>query len=826
MTSWEDIARWEPVAVSAALSLGLVAAVLLLRWVLAQTKFHFLARVAHAFRWLDKLLVERLSKLFGAHSTGAAQRWGSLGAIQTALCVVGALAPLQLAFAALIASLIGIIAYYRRWAWDEEDRARDLLPLERRIPIGEDLTQELTVCLAYLIFASSILIFRLEHSAAYFSAAHVDATSPLRFVLLEVLQALPFVGNVEVLDLPLGSGLEARQPWGGYATFLLRLIFDFLIIGGIVNLFSIARRAATGDDISRILDDLAAEPVAAMTALIDRAEEGVSKAETLLERLALAPAEETNLTLAVRAQAAAAIANLGRRYIEGGISRLQFASTALNNLASEAKTDDPALWAELMNMRAEVQSNLASRLSGQAASDARQIELGILAELADREAAAGKLSGIGANGQSGQGTGVNRATSNNVPFATLQFRTTHFHHGTSASPAAKAKEGDALIADLERQLAAPDLADSVRATLHFNRGGLLLKRGNSMAGPEAASTIGEAVKAFGEAEKLSASAKNTESHFEAIVAGGSAMTYLARYLDPRDAVAVLTDVRERLTGVAAAANISHPSIATRALNARGKAEITLQEYGADKDTLRRIDDLRKALETVTAKSDFGEFLSLQIALGASFGELVERETILEKARGYAEAGVAAFQTAFDALPTKGEDVARAVLLNNLAHSRWVLAERLITTNEKSSMLLLAIENARASIARHEANNAPDMAMGAKVNLSAALLVVGRIAEYPERVTALDEAITTAHEIGTYYAKKGEASAWLKAETNLLLAKLAYAFATNDRHAVGIVKVHADEMLAAMPRGLFAHQFQLIEGCRDEAQQYLDETAGP
>lgn len=92
MTPWQDISRWEPVAVSAALSLGLVAAMLLLRWGLAQTKFHFLARVAHAFRWLDKLLVERRSKLFGAHSTGAAPRWGSLVAIQTALCVVGALA--------------------------------------------------------------------------------------------------------------------------------------------------------------------------------------------------------------------------------------------------------------------------------------------------------------------------------------------------------------------------------------------------------------------------------------------------------------------------------------------------------------------------------------------------------------------------------------------------------------------------------------------------------------------------------------------------------------------------------------------------------------
>ena len=70
---------------------------------------------------LDGFLVNRVTFLFG-------------------LALTTALAPLPLAYAAAALGLIGVIAIFRQWNWDEEDRSAGVPGSERRIRVDNDLT--------------------------------------------------------------------------------------------------------------------------------------------------------------------------------------------------------------------------------------------------------------------------------------------------------------------------------------------------------------------------------------------------------------------------------------------------------------------------------------------------------------------------------------------------------------------------------------------------------------------------------------------------------------------------------------------------------------
>jgi hypothetical protein len=69
-------------------------------------------------------------------------RWSHLTILLFGLALTTALAPLPLAYAAAVLGLIGVIAIFRQWNWDEEDRSAGVPGSERRIRVDNDLTNE------------------------------------------------------------------------------------------------------------------------------------------------------------------------------------------------------------------------------------------------------------------------------------------------------------------------------------------------------------------------------------------------------------------------------------------------------------------------------------------------------------------------------------------------------------------------------------------------------------------------------------------------------------------------------------------------------------
>ena len=129
---------------------ALFAAALVVGWMLAllwpRGLQQFLELLGRGFGVVDKLLVERVTWLFGLHWVGSRYarvgRWSLLALAFAALAFAGAFAPLPFAFAAMGFGVVGVVATARRWGWDEEDRANDVPRTLRRVHGDEDLVNE------------------------------------------------------------------------------------------------------------------------------------------------------------------------------------------------------------------------------------------------------------------------------------------------------------------------------------------------------------------------------------------------------------------------------------------------------------------------------------------------------------------------------------------------------------------------------------------------------------------------------------------------------------------------------------------------------------
>lgn len=288
---------------------------------------------------VDHALAMPVARWIGLDETKAWRRWSRLLGVLMAFGLVGALAPWPLGVTALALGLVAVLAVFRRWGWDEEDRAMGLSAEDRRIPGGEDYSDEALAALAAMVMLSSLLVWRLTGAQAFEGPGTEGAPGYLLHILSEALVALPIVGNVDLLGYEDPSGVRVLQPNGGPVAFALRMAIDLVVIGGLLKAVDIARRIARGQDLRREEEALASRELArvlpSITHLRRLALGGDVQAMTLLSSAAAAP--EAGQAPRARLCALHALRGVAAQHPE-------WASTILtaNSLACAAVKDDPA----------------------------------------------------------------------------------------------------------------------------------------------------------------------------------------------------------------------------------------------------------------------------------------------------------------------------------------------------------------------------------------------------------------------------------------------------------------------------------------------------
>jgi len=722
-----------------------------------------------------------------------------------------------------------VIAYYRRWAWDEADRELDLLPHERRIPIAEDLTDELAVNLAFLVLSSSILIFRLETSNSFFVTAGADLSSPVRYVLLEVLQAFPFLGNIEVLDLPLSSGLGVRQPLGGMATFGLRSVFDILVIGGVISLFKVARAAATGADLSRLIDRIEHNPAQTIAELAARASAGLTKADSLLERFALAPQSETNLPFGTRLQAAAAIGSLGERFIVGGIGRLQLASAALNNLASEILDIDRPAWREVVELRSTLQVILSERLPGQAAIDARELGILLMEELGREVAESSALNNEDnytppSEGSLHEEPGETGATETSS-LQGINHRMTTAHYPADMTMAARRDDLDDAIAAVDASLEDESCSPLNRASLLISKGGLLLKRGHLEGGAKARDFLGMAGLAMEQAADHAEEGGDDALMCRAVIGSCHVICFLAPSLQQSEATGALHQAQERLGAVSRMMSEISPALAAEARKVLVQVDEVLRGIGRSTPAKERLADMERDLKTITPSTHFRQYVALQAAVSGAKIELSQTVETRTEALFYIRSAVGSLRDALGIFPAEGDRTDKAVLLNNLCRTLWVLGENVEDAAEQIEIYLQSVEAGTEATAIHEASGSVDMAMGSLTNLGAATMLLSTTTDYKDRHKVLVQSISASRKAADYFRDTGQTAHWLSAESNCAKAALFGLCERNDLDGLYKLVASIDVTLSMVPDDHVASSAALLKQTRNGAVYVIESATG-
>ncbi|WP_087140040.1 hypothetical protein [Brevundimonas diminuta] len=324
------------------------------------------------FLWLDRGLALGVARWIGLDEKGRARRWGRLLAVLLGTGAIGALLPPLFGAPVLVLGLVAVLAVFRRWAWDEEDRAANLNPGRRRTPGSEDYNNELLVALSAVFMLGSLLVWRLTGLHFFSATSGIGLLEYVAYVASEALEALPIVGNIEVMGYDNPSGVQAVLPTGGgVAAFALRMGLDLLVIGGLLQALSVARRIATGQDLRRYEETLRdaeteKQADAALQGLADLARRNNVAALALLETIALPPDGGTRHEVFKRRGAADVLLNL---YEEGsvvGVSGLNAAILTYDVLITpELMNGAPLQWAKSVAARAHAAYLLGMLLGGE-----------------------------------------------------------------------------------------------------------------------------------------------------------------------------------------------------------------------------------------------------------------------------------------------------------------------------------------------------------------------------------------------------------------------------------------------------------------------------
>lgn len=344
--------------------------------------FHRLAapavgRLVSGGRVVDRWLAVHVAGWVGLDAPGVLTRWSRLLLTMSCLALAGALTPPLVAIPALIAGLTVVLAVFRRWTWDEEDRALGLEGAHKRAPGAEDFNNEFLIAISTIFLFGSLLIWRLA-DVQMFSTSHARGlVENLVYVASETLEALPIVGNVEVLGYDNPSGVEAVLPSGGWVAFVLRMALDILVIGGLLKVVEIAGRIAKGQDLRRVDAQLAlgGDPAfAALSELYRLSMGGAGAASDRLEAVALGERGEGAQSPDLRTRAVRYLGELSNMGVPGHRHFLDVMLASSVDLLRLSRQDPDLAHLEglLLKDVGQIRTQLAVRSTGEEALDQLQ----------------------------------------------------------------------------------------------------------------------------------------------------------------------------------------------------------------------------------------------------------------------------------------------------------------------------------------------------------------------------------------------------------------------------------------------------------------------
>jgi tetratricopeptide (TPR) repeat protein len=370
-----DIQALEAFGWAVALFLSTLAVVFLIRAAWKRGLGGFFSFLPSALAALDGFLVNRVTFLFGTRWNkfrhAGLVRWSHLTILLFGLALTTALAPLPVAYAAAALGLIGVIAIFRQWSWDEEDRSAGVPGSERRIRVDNDLTNEGLFASAALFLLIPPLLYRLQTGGTplLVSPEAYGMAGYTAFVLEQFQQALPLLSNFEVYGNAPVLGVESVSGAGRLVALGLRLTFELVLIAGLLLSIEVSRQIASGRDlreqIASLIDADEDRNRAAVDHLLKLARRGRTAARDLLLQCTVGEVDEGKPTKTSQLAAAIGLVRLAELRPDYGMVLLTVAIEGYRRLRAEA-SDDPLFRADVSVQLGNAIFALGTREGGEA----------------------------------------------------------------------------------------------------------------------------------------------------------------------------------------------------------------------------------------------------------------------------------------------------------------------------------------------------------------------------------------------------------------------------------------------------------------------------
>jgi tetratricopeptide (TPR) repeat protein len=347
-----------------------------------------LVRLNHFVGWIfgrvDVFLRKILIHLTGASLETPWRRWGVFTLHFLILAAIGAFAPLTVALIAIGVALVSVLAIYRYWERDEDKRIERIAEGRSNYE-GQDLRDEMFAAIGLLLFFIPLGYVRINEASAVLAghSAYPSIDAAL-FVWGELTKALPLVDWSEIFRVRNLSGVEASGAVGLSLNFFIRILFDLLVLAGILRTLDILRSQSRGDDLRAEEEALRSEDPAKVEAALDRIIEValLGRRHAISHLFEITQASRTDGRLVEprwREKSARALADVAEALLESSVDltdldKRLLAIEALKASGKFTREIDPLYWAETL-------INLGNALSsiGRIAGDTARLEEAVTA---------------------------------------------------------------------------------------------------------------------------------------------------------------------------------------------------------------------------------------------------------------------------------------------------------------------------------------------------------------------------------------------------------------------------------------------------------------
>lgn len=242
-----------------------------------------------------------------------------------------------LAVPILMLSFIPIYAVYKSWVDDEELR-KTLEDSGVATPQLSDYRLELLIALFALIVTFIVAFDKIDQSSRiYEGTPTIPLLTSVLFIYDEIVRALPFLGALDGIGFKGTSGVLPKSIIGQSSTFILRFILDIVLIGSIIRIAELLRRATIGADLRKLQAGLISldeqKFLRAKSRLFLLARNGRPNAQKILTEIALGlRTEERLFNIDMQCQAAMQLADISE-----GLGNVSLLLSAIESLKALSK---------------------------------------------------------------------------------------------------------------------------------------------------------------------------------------------------------------------------------------------------------------------------------------------------------------------------------------------------------------------------------------------------------------------------------------------------------------------------------------------------------